>query len=380
MSLAPQDPIRTRADAFRRSAFVCSLGALLTTATSARAQALTSNRHEADAEFEQGKSALKRGDWDAACQRFKRSLELDPTPSTHVKVARCHEHVGALRAAWLEYERAIERIRARPARDRHGQQLERLVTTAMAELEPRLAILLVSLSTPIADVRLAVDGEAVELDAALAGLRLNPGDHVVEASAAGYRVEPVRVHFAEGEKRTVVMELQRSDPQPTPIPGASAAASVDSRSLVARAAPVTRSNGAARSHTPVGTPTTAALPRDQRAGDAQRWVGLTSAGLGAALFGAAGYFGIRTRMRVDDAREGGHCSAEYACDAVGMARIDDAKQLQTEALVFAAAGTVFAATGIVLWLAAPAERRQAHAVRQIEWRITPWETYLGGHF
>lgn len=362
-----------------------ALSALMATpclGRAATAEVPTAAQREADDHFEQGKAALKRGAWTVACERFRFSLQLDPTPSSHIKVARCHERDAAPRLAWHEYQQALEKLRSRP-RDRHSQELLDLVTSAQAVLAKKLGTLRVAFSQVVSEAGIVIDGQPVTPQAAQSGIVLDPGQHRVEASVTNYRIEPVHVELAAGEQRTVRIELGASDPAPTKAVDSSSA-----KVPVGVGAQTPTSGGTvaivpkrAVATPPFTTATSASGQTKLSSSGAQRWVGIAASGLGLAFFGVAGYLGIRTHARVRDARENDHCNADYLCDSVGMARLDEAEQLQTEALVFTVAGTLLGATGIVLWATAPTRRTdEPRSVPKIGLRVSPWGTSVGGIF
>jgi hypothetical protein len=381
MRLSLRDPYPWTVFAFPKRVVLSVLTAHLCVGLPAAADVPSAAQREADEYFEQGKQALKRGDWTVACNRFSRSLELDPTPSTHVKVARCHERDGALRLAWDEYEQALEKIRLRATPDGHARDLQELVTSAQASLAKKLGILRVAFSQVVTEVGIVVDGRSVTPQAAQSGIVLEPGQHRVEASVANYRIEPVVVQIAAGEQRTVLVDLPVS--KDVAAPKRAAPIGAQAAPIGAQAAPIGAQapQGAVASN--AVAPAGAQAPRGQEPSSrgAQRWVGIAASGLGLTCFGVAGYLGIRSQAKVRDARENDHCSGDYWCDSVGMARLREAEQLQTEALVIAAAGTLLGATGIVLWATAPARGPSgARSAPSIGLQVSPWGTSVGGLF
>src|SRR3954463_9284040 len=62
----------------------------------------------AESLFARGKALLEQGDWPGACGKFQASLELDPSVSTALKIARCHEHEGKLALAWSDVGAALK--------------------------------------------------------------------------------------------------------------------------------------------------------------------------------------------------------------------------------------------------------------------------------
>src|SRR5690349_15059097 len=50
----------------------------------------------ADALFEAGRAAAKRGDFKEACEKFAESERLDPAPGTVFNLAECHNSLGEI--------------------------------------------------------------------------------------------------------------------------------------------------------------------------------------------------------------------------------------------------------------------------------------------
>src|ERR1700690_710886 len=121
----------TTGRAFVTLALLCGSGHL------AFAQSNPNDRAAADALFEAGKAFLKVGNWPSACEKFRLSLTLDPSASTYVKTARCHEHEGRLRAAWADYSKALELVHSRTKANKHARDLEAVAKSAMGSVESK---------------------------------------------------------------------------------------------------------------------------------------------------------------------------------------------------------------------------------------------------
>jgi tetratricopeptide (TPR) repeat protein len=93
----------------------------------------------AEALFNEAKALLKRGDWGAACAKYRASMELDPAVATLLKIASCYEREGKLAAAWYDYQRALKLNRERTDQSAQRRKaLEAYATKALAALEPRV--------------------------------------------------------------------------------------------------------------------------------------------------------------------------------------------------------------------------------------------------
>jgi hypothetical protein len=163
-------------EARRAAVLVCSLLALATCATPARADA------NAETLFQMGKAAMARKDYPAACRYFEESLKLEDALGTLLNLAACHEEIGRVGTAWGEY-RAVEQrsLRASPP-----QQDRANAAHARAEaLFPRLSRVHVAVAEGA-----RVEGLEVKIDGVVAppslwevGVVVDPGKRQITASA-----------------------------------------------------------------------------------------------------------------------------------------------------------------------------------------------------
>lgn len=331
------------------------------------AQSDSSTREQADALFEQGKAALKLGDWLTACTQFQRSRELDESPSTLVKIARCYEHDGRFLQALAEYDRALSLIRARPASDVHARDLESLIRSSSTGVEGRLARLRIRLNPQPSRAVVLVDGQALrtfENSQTELMVPVDPGKHSVQIEAAGYSpTSPSHLELAERQQLDLSISL-------TPTSA-------------------TSSGPASQDATPA--PVASVQPPLQRAerksadysstGRTQRLVGYVTGGAGIVLAVVAGYFGVRTRSYVNDARADNHCDVNYRCDRRGLELIDDARDQQRNAIIASAASGVLVTTGIVLVATAPGRRSEANGTkRTLALSVSPFGAAVGGQW
>jgi hypothetical protein len=154
----------------------------------------------AEALFLSGREALRRGDWPTACAKFAASQELDPAGGTALNLAVCEEKQGHVASAWRRLREAIDLLP--PGDDRVP-----LAQKRVAELEPRVPHLVVRVApgTP-PDTRVRRDD--VEVSGALLGFAqpLDPGPHVVRATAPGHAERDYPFVSSEGVTQEVVAE------------------------------------------------------------------------------------------------------------------------------------------------------------------------------
>ena len=153
----------------------------------------------AEALFREGREQAKRGDFAAACPKFAESLRLDPTPGALFNLADCEERTGKLATAWLHYTQLSQQLP--PGDDRLAVSREH-----MGALEPRLPRLTVSLAKDAPGSAVASrDGVSLGAGSLDSALPVDPGHHVVVASAPGFADRSFEIDMKEGETRTVVV-------------------------------------------------------------------------------------------------------------------------------------------------------------------------------
>jgi hypothetical protein len=145
----------------------------------------------ADALFQEGRAAVREGNWERGCPKFEESLRLDPAPGTRINLGECEERSGHLVAALELYEHASREL----ANDDRRLPLAKERIQAMEARIPRLV-------AP-AGVQVRVDGDKT---VQTGEMRLDPGRHVVVVIADG-RERALVVTLVEKERRVLESEL-----------------------------------------------------------------------------------------------------------------------------------------------------------------------------
>jgi hypothetical protein len=133
----------------------------------------------AEALFQRARERMGQGDFAAACPMLEQAYSLDHGAGTLLALAICHEGAGKPALALREFRESVSvAVRAnRPDRvilaESHVQSLE--ATVPRIQLRP---------PTPEpAGLELTLDGAAVDRAETVAGVPVDPGAHVIEASA-----------------------------------------------------------------------------------------------------------------------------------------------------------------------------------------------------
>jgi hypothetical protein len=306
--------------------------------------------------FRQGLDATKAGDWEIGCQKFAKSMVLDPSVSTQFKLAKCSEHAGRLATAWYEYETALKMNREANVSERRRAELARAISAAAAALKPRVPMLTIQVRPQPAGLEIWRDGSPIAREVLGESLPIDPGSHELIVRAPGFaearrQFDITEVH-ADTRVDTVEIELVTTPPQPTQT---TAGAVVSPAAAPTPAAPRARP-----ARKPLREPVPAAIrlpgpafqatqDRDRSRWD-QRKTGLVIGGCGVVALGIAGYFGIRTLSDVRDMDTHRLKDGNYDVGVHGP--LDDASKAQTLGFVFGATGAALLGVGAALYFTA----------------------------
>lgn len=154
----------------------------------------------AQALFDQGRAAMKDGNYDKACARFRESQRLDPEPGTMLNLANCEQKRGKLATAWQLYHGALDEL---PPDDERVP----IAQSRADALEKRLPKLTVKLAAG-APAGTTVKRDDMKLEAGSLGapLPVDPGDHTIIVKAPGHEPRTFHVQLAESESRTIAVQ------------------------------------------------------------------------------------------------------------------------------------------------------------------------------
>lgn len=272
----------------------------------------------AEALFREGMVLLDSGRYGEACQKLGDSQKLDPASGTLLALALCHEKQGHTASAWASYVDAASLARRDGRRDREESAQRRA-----AELEKQLSRLTIDLSVgarAIAGIEVRRDGQPVPASALGSPLPIDPGEHVVEATAPRRRPARLTVRIGPSEATAVTIPvLEEETVQPPPL----------------------THREPAQSDEPSGV-----HPR--------RTFGVILGGVGLASIAVGGLFGMQAFSKADESRE--RCPSSRCADRSAFELNDDARTAATVSNVFIGVGAAAAVAGAVLFFTAPASR------------------------
>jgi hypothetical protein len=261
----------------------------------AAADARAGDTAAAEELFRQARDLMAAEQWDRACMKLEESYALDAGAGTLFNLAVCYEHQGRIATAWATYRdvAAATKAAAQPER-------ERVARDRAAVLEPRLSYLTVT-APPIAELVVRRDESAVGPSQLGVAIPVDPGTHVIVASA------PHRMPY-----RTSVEVTREGERYEVSVPDLAVEVDIEPPPPSARSR---------------------ALP-------------IAFGALGAVALGVGTYSGIRSIGLHQDSLP--HCTGN-ACDQTGF---DDRKSAITAgnvSTVFVAVGVVALGAAVVLW-------------------------------
>jgi hypothetical protein len=199
----------TRASSRRRPRAIAALIAALAASPSLVAHA--GDPALAESLFREGRALMEQRRYADACPKLAESQRLDPGSGTMLALALCHERQGKVATAWAEYNEAATLARTAGRADREQAAKERA-----AALEPGLSRLTVTVSP---EARAAPELEVRRNGAVLrevawgTPIPVDPGEHVVEATARGKHKWRVKINVtASRDRQSVVVPALADDP------------------------------------------------------------------------------------------------------------------------------------------------------------------------
>lgn len=281
-------------------------------------------------------------------------MQLDPSVSTQIKLARCREHQKQYLDAFVAYQRARELNSTNGSNPARQQELADAIDTGMAALDAHLARVRVMVSPARADAKFDLDGHAPLRDPRDGALLFGPGLVVLRATAPGFLDQALTLTLEAGVSREVELAFSPVVPAapPATVPSAE-------KPRAKPAAALARAN----------------LERNPKPPNARRLVTYVLGGAGVATLGCAGYFGVRTLSLVGKSRD--YCDQNNECTQRGVDLIADAREAQKAGFVLLAAGGALLGGSVALFAT---ERTGARGVQTLAAQVSPFHLALTGAF
>jgi hypothetical protein len=141
--------------------------------------------------FMQGRQAAKDGNHEKALELFRQSHALEPAPGTLLNIADCEERLGRLVEARKHYGELLTEL---PATD----ERRRIAAQHANEIDVRSPRLRVGVARSAPEgTTVTLDGAPIATDQAGEALPVDPGRHVVIATAPGRKASRITVTLPE---------------------------------------------------------------------------------------------------------------------------------------------------------------------------------------
>jgi serine/threonine-protein kinase len=318
---------------------------LLASARAGAQQVAPAEKAAAEALFDRGLVALREGKLQEACVRLEQSNAIERGIGTMLYLAECYEKSGRTASAWALFREAASEAQAAGQIDRATQGRQRA-----ERIEPTLARLTIEVPEANRVPGLEVLRNGITVPAGLWSLALpvDPGEHQIEARAAGYSsyTQTVAVEKGPGTSRLHIPKLA-----PAPV------AAISTPEVDATLDATPPSGGTLP---PAPTP----APPPERGMSTAQIVGLSVAGAGAVLLVVGTAYGIRAIKKNNQAEES--CTGTQCRTEAGFESSEDAWTASKVANVGVFGGGALLAGGLLTYFLAP--RRETKVALSVDHR------------
>jgi hypothetical protein len=334
----------TRATRRGRVTRVALAAMLVARAAMAQPAPVSNDAATADSLFSEAKQLMSSGDYATACPKLAESYRLDPGTGTLTALAVCHQHVGKTATAWSEFVEVASSAQRQGRADREAFARQNI--SALEPLLSRLTIHVPPETALLPNLQVRRDSVVVAQGAWGVAVPIDPGDHVIEATAADREPwsQHVTVDANADKKEIVITPLDKLEKPVAPAPIAEAPAPI-------KAAPAETTTDHA---TPFPT----------------RTVGIVVGGAGIVSLALGTYFGLTAISKSSDAKS--RCPSSPCGDSDAVAENNDAKSDAVISNITVIAGVAALGAGAFLFLSAPKEATTASGLAPpTGWRVVP---------
>jgi serine/threonine-protein kinase len=287
----------------------------------------------AEALFQEARVLMTNKHYAEACPKFAESHRLDPGTGVLLFLGDCYVRLGHTASAWAAYQEALPRAKAEGKAERI-EAAER----GIAAMTPRLVKLSVVVAPDNRVDGLTITRDGVRMTAAAWGsaFPVDPGEHVVVASAPGHEPWTTKLTLREGDTAAIV--------------------EVPALSVLTVPLPAPQPTWIAPAPSPEPTP----VASDEGM-STMRVAGFVIGGVGVAGLAAAAITGavvLGKRGVLSD-----HCDDQKRCDDEGLDAASSAEPIAIANTVAWGVGIVGVGVGLVLVLAGGNDDVEAAAVQ-----------------
>jgi hypothetical protein len=340
----------TRATSLGRVASIALAATLFARTSWAQQAPASGDAANADSLFTEAKQLMASGDYASACPKLAESYRLDPGTGTLTALAVCHQHVGKVATAWSEFVEVASSAQRQGRADREAFARQQI--TALEPLLSRLTIQVPADVALIPNLQVRRDSVVVSQPAWGVPVPVDPGDHVIEATAPDR--EPWTGHItvdASSDKKEIAVPL-----------------------LLDKQAPATPPVDQTPAPSP---PPPGETPTERHTAFPMRPVGLVVGGAGVVSLALGSYFGVTAISKSSSAKQ--LCSASTPCGSeTAISENNDAKSDALISDITVIAGIAAIGTGLFMFLAAPKDATPGESPPAAAWRLVPTFGRNGG--
>jgi len=296
---------------------------------------------------QEGVKLADAGNCEDAIDRLSRAEKIFHAPTTLARLGECQVKVGKIVAGTENLNRVVRETigPSAPQAFRDAQDRAKVV---LAEAKPRIAKLKVAVAAP-ADAKLVVtiDGENLPIANLNMNRPVDPGEHVVEATAPGFLPAKGKVTLPDGGVDSLALTLE-IDPNAPKAPVV---------------APVAGGQGSG--------PGDAPSKRDRT----PAYVSLGIGGAGLVVGTVFGIVAMGKKSDLDDA-----CPNKVCPSAAQQDTIDSGKTMGTISTVGLVVGAVGIGAGVILLLSGGSSSSRASTSPKVQPLVGLGQAGVGGTF
>jgi hypothetical protein len=196
-------------DPGKRLAMAAIAAALLAVSQPSSAQS-SADRETARGLMKQGDFAFEAGDFAAALKAYETAHAIMRVPTTGVALARAQEKSSKLLEA-RDTALSVVRSPVQPSEPAVFTEARTAAQDLGEAIEPRIPSLTIAVDgAPVDQVQVSIDGAELPRKLIAVPRKLNPGKHVVTASAPGFHQARADVDLAEAASETLTLRLEPS--------------------------------------------------------------------------------------------------------------------------------------------------------------------------
>ena len=307
----------------------------------------------AESLFREGRTLLKQGKLQDACDKFEASEMVEPSVGTLLNLGDCRERLGKFATAWAAFRKAESLARASSKDSKREAEAHRRAE----RLESQLPMLTIQVAKPPAGLVVKRSGETVEPGVFGTAVPVDPGSYRITASAPGYKPYSLDVTMTVRGKRQITIPPLQAE---API--------LSQKDEPIDIAPAPRAE-------PPPRPIVDAPEHHDSTWTSTREISVATIAAGAIALGGGAYFGMHSQDLENRADK--LCPLTTCPDPQGLKLNDDAQSAATRANVLYVLGGAALTTGIVLWfIGAPDE----HPVLEPDLSTTAVGAHVAGRF